>query len=61
MQAIEATDLQVGDCVTNWTQRPTVARIDRNGTDYMTVTIDTGSNGRHRVRIHRYHELVITR
>ena len=58
---IEAIDLQVGDRVTNWTQRPTVARIDRDASDYLTITIDTSDNGRHRVRIHRYHELVIAR
>jgi hypothetical protein len=58
---IEATDLQVGDRVTNWTQRPIVARIDRDGSDYLTITIDTADNGRHRVSIHRYHELAIVR
>lgn len=61
MTTIEAADLKVGDRVTNWAQRPTVARVDRDGVDHMTVTIDTGTNGRHRVRIHRFHELVVTR
>lgn len=58
---IEATELQVGDRVTNWTQRPTVARIERDDSDYMVITIDTPDNGRHRVSVHRYHELVVSR
>jgi hypothetical protein len=60
-QTIEAAELQVGDRVTNWMQQPTVARIHNDGTDYLTVTIDTGDNGRHRVSIHRYHELTVNR
>lgn len=64
---IEAQELHVGDRIianaggTVWSQRPTVALVAADGGDHYTVTVQTPHNGRHRIRLHRYHELIVVR
>lgn len=63
---VEASELLVGDRILGnaggkaWSQEPTVVGVEINGDD-VTVRIDTRTNGRHRVALHRYHELDVAR
>jgi hypothetical protein len=64
---VEATDLTVGDRIIGnaggraWDQRPDVVEVTPQGADHVSVLIDTRTNGRHRVTLHRYHELEVAR
>ena len=62
---VEVTELQVGDVIYGNSSRrfqdlSTVAAVSVKGDD-VSVTIDTKTNGRHRVCWNRYVELLVIR
>jgi len=59
---VRATELQIGDQIVDWSQKPFVVGAVRDeGGGFVSVVIDTQTNGRHRVRIHASRDFEVVR